>query len=149
MTFLPKHKQKLALSPYIRLSRSHSHVILFGIAYAQASLQHSVLAVHTDEPTYMHTHTHVYLHICTLYMYVCLLCRCNFLEKVLAKMARECQARGRAEIYAAVLEYAGAFPLSYPHLPLQTMFAHLIAQLQLMRRSIDLHLSATSRSLLL
>lgn len=51
-------------------------------------------------------------------MYVCLLWRCNFLEKVLAKMARECQARGRAEIYAAVLEYAGAFPLSYPHLPL-------------------------------
>lgn len=67
-------------------------------------------------------HTHIcvftYMHFICICMYVCLLWRCNFLEKVLAKMARECQARGRAEIYAAVLEYAGAFPLSYPHLPL-------------------------------
>lgn len=124
MTFLPKHKQKLALSPYIRLSRSHSHVILFGIAYAQASLQHSVLAVHTDEPTYMHTHTHTCVLTYMHFIYVCLLWRCNFLEKVLAKMARECQARGRAEIYAAVLEYAGAFPLSYPHLPLPPSNTH-------------------------
>jgi len=35
----------------------------------------------------------------------------NFLEKVLAKMARECQSRGRAEISAAVLEYAGKIEL--------------------------------------
>lgn len=117
--------------------------------------------IQTSPHTCTHTHMRVftYMHFICICMYVCLLWRCNFLEKVLAKMARECQARGRAEIYAAVLEYAGAFPLSYPHLPLpphthtnsyiQTMFAHLIAQLQLMRRSIDLHLSATSRSLLL
>lgn len=48
-----------------------------------------------------------------VYMYVCMqLCYdSNFLEKVLAKMARECQSRGRAEISAAVLEYAGKIEL--------------------------------------
>jgi len=47
---------------------------------------------------------------------VCIVCMqlcydSNFLEKVLAKMARECQSRGRAEISAAVLEYAGKIEL--------------------------------------
>lgn len=74
--------------------------VLFDIAYAQASLQHNACS---SAYRRAHMHTYIYsLYICT---YDC--CGCNFLEKVLAKMARECQARGRAEIYAAVLEYAG------------------------------------------
>lgn len=66
-----------------------------------------MLAVYTDMPTYTHADAHTRLHMHFIYvrMYAC--CGCNFLEKVLDKMARECQARGRAEIYAAVLEYAG------------------------------------------
>lgn len=78
--------------------------VQFDIAYAQASLQHNACS---SAYRRAHMHIHTYMHF--IYVYVCMYdcCGCNFLEKVLAKMARECQARGRAEIYAAVLEYAG------------------------------------------